>query len=120
MTESLPKITYNLIFALIAASVVFAVLFFLPTTSEFFVFNKFTIVLVLTLAAAILWAIRAVAGKRFVYTRTPLDAPLFLLLLAFFAATFSSIDQFTSMVGAAGRFWTGFLPLASMTVLFFI
>lgn len=120
MKENFLKLSQSLIFALVATAAIAAPLFFLPTTSEFFEFNKYTAILVITIAAVIIWAIRMVFEKRVVFTRTPLDVPLVALLGVFFISSFSSIDQFVSFFGAHGKIWPAFIPLAAVTVLYFV
>ena len=119
MRENFLKLSHSIIFALVILSVLATTLFFLPTTSEFFEFNKFTAVLLFTIIALIMWATRMVFEKRTVFTRTPLDIPLIILVAVFFIATFSSIDQFISFFGKHGRIWPSFLTLATLAVLYF-
>lgn len=61
-------------------------LFFLPTTSEFFDFNKLALLVIGLLATTVFWAARQMtSGNLRIYT-TPLDLPIF----AFAAATVAS------------------------------
>lgn len=120
MKESLIKFTQNAIFFITLAVTVSAPLFFLPLTAEFFEFNKFTFLLTATVASAILWGIRMVLQKRFSFTRTPLDIPLLILLLVFFIAAFSSIDQYISIFGTASRPWPSFVSLLTLVAFYFV
>lgn len=119
MKENFVKVSHTLIFYLIGASAIVSPLFFLPTTSEFFEFNKFTASLAITIAAILLWAIRMVFEKRTVFTRTPLDVPILIIVVVFLIASFSSIDQFISLVGKHGRLWPSFLPITTLAILYF-
>ncbi len=111
MKDSIVKFTQSIILALtIAAAVVFP-LFFLPTTSEFFEYNKFFAILIITLLGLIVWAAKMIAEKRTVFTRTPLDAPIIVLGIIFFISAFSSIDQYISIYGLSGRIWPSVVPL---------
>ncbi len=120
MKENFLKLSQNLIFILVTLSAISLPLFFLPTTSEFFEFNKFTAVLFLTVAAFIIWAARMVFEKRVVFTRTPMDIPILILVTVFFISSFSSIDQFISFFGAHGRIWPSVIPLATVAALYFV
>lgn len=119
MKENFAKLTYSLIFVIAVASVVAATLFFSPSTSEFFEFNKFTALLIFAVISVVVWAARMVFEKRTVFTRTPIDIPLLVLVFVFFIASFSSIDQFISFFGKHGRIWPSFLPLATLAVIYF-
>src|SRR4030042_7207882 len=103
MKEKFTNLLENLIFVLIILSVIASILFFLPTTSEFFEYNKFTVTLVITILILIFWGIKMIIAKRAVFTRTPLDVPLIILLVVFLIAAFASIDQFISLFGKHGR-----------------
>lgn len=120
MKENFLKASQNLIFGLVIATAVIAPLFFLPTTSEFFEFNKFTAILIITIIGLLIWAARMIAEKKAVFTRTPLDIPILILLAVFFIATLSSVDQFISLVGAHGRLWPAFFPLITIAAFYFL
>lgn len=120
MKENFSRLSHNIIFGLVIISTLAVTLFFLPTTSEFFEFNKFTAILFLSLVALIVWATRMVFEKRTVFTRTPLDIPVIILVIVFLVASFSSIDQFISLFGKHGRIWPSFLPLLTVVAIFFI
>lgn len=120
MKDSFLKLSNNIIFVLILASAIVIPLFFLPTTAEFFEYNKFVALLLIAIAGFVVWSARMILEKRTVFTRTPLDVPLILLLGVYFIAAYSSIDQFVSFFGAHGRIWPAFLPLAVLTALYFL
>lgn len=119
MKENFVKLSHTLIFYLAAASVIVAPLFFLPGTSEFFEFNKFTAILTITVIILLFWSIRMIFEKRTVFTRTPLDIPILLIVAVFLIASFASIDQFISLVGKHGRIWPSFLPITTIAVFYF-
>lgn len=119
MKEDLIKISYKLVFWIICAIAFFTPLFFAPTTSEFFEFNKFTLILVLTSFALIIWSLRMFLEQKVAITKTPFDFPLLILLFVFLASTLSSVDQFVSLVGAHGRPWPSFLGLLTVSLLYF-
>lgn len=120
MKESFLKFSGNAIFGIVVLAAASAPLFFIPTTFEFFEFNKFTLVLVLAIVGLLLWGLRMVLQKKFSFTRTPFDIPLLLLLVVYFIASFSSIDQYISFVGQIGRPWPSFFSLATLAALFFM
>lgn len=120
MRENYIKLSQNLVFLVAILSTFVSTLFFLPTTSEFFEFNKFTAILTLTIIGLLAWAARMVLEKRFGFTKTPLDVPILILIAVFFVATLSSLDQVSSFVGAHGRLWPAFFPLATVGTLYFL
>lgn len=120
MRENFSKLSHEIIFALVGASVVSLVLFFLPATTEFFDFNKFSLVLFMAIAGFILWGIRMVIEKKASFTRTPLDVPFIALLIVMFIAAFASIDQFASLIGSPQKLWPSFFPFATLAALYFL
>lgn len=118
--ENLVKLTNQLIFWLVAATTLAITLFFLPTTPSFFETNKFAFLLIAATLAAVFWAIRMFAERKFTITRTPLDIPILLLLVVTAIAAISSIDQYISLFGAHGRPWPSFFALAALTVFYFV
>lgn len=120
MKHNIIKFTQDAIFFITLAVTISAPLFFLPLTAEFFEFNKFTFLLAATVISSILWGIRMVLQKKFSFTRTPLDIPLLILLLVFFIAAFSSIDQHISIFGTASRPWPSFVSLLTLVAFYFV
>src|SRR3989344_1752613 len=120
MKENLIKFTHNAIFVITALIAASSPLFFIPVTSEFFEFNKFTFFFFAVVAGTILWALRMVLQKKFSFTRTPLDVPLIIFLAVFFVAALSSIDQRISIYGTAQRPWPSLLSVLTLTVFYFV
>ncbi len=115
-----PKLSQSLIFTLVAISQVFVALFFWPSTSEFFELNKFTAILAITVLTALIWAAKMIFEKRTVFTKTPLDVPILILVAVFFVAAATSIDQFVSFFGKHGRIWPSFITIATLAALYFV
>ena len=120
MKENFLKLSENLVFLLVALAAVCAPLFFLPTTSEFFEFNKFTALLIITAVGLLIWASRMVLEKRAVFTRTPLDIPLIVFVAVVFVASASSIDNFISIIGHPQNLWPSFFPLLVLVLFYFM
>ena len=120
MKENFLKLSQSLIFSLVTAAAFITPLFFLPATSEFFEFNKLTAILITTIVAFLIWSIRMVLEKRVVFTRTPLDIPILILIAVYFIAAYSSIDQFISFFGSHGRIWPAFIPFFIIAALYFV
>lgn len=120
MKDSLSKLAQNLILTFAVATAIVFPLFFLPATSEFFEYNKFIAVMVLSLAGLIIWSVKMIIDKRTVITRSPLDIPLIILIIVFAISAFSSIDQFISIFGAQGKIWPSLIPLATLVGMYFI
>src|SRR3990167_6687953 len=119
MKENFIKLSHDLIFLLVCAAAFVLPLFFLPTTSEFFEFNKFTALFIITILALVLWGLSMVLEKKAAFTRTPLDIPLLILLGVFFVASTAGIDQYVSLFGSPGRPWPSFIGLATLVALYF-
>ena len=120
MKENLIKLCENLIFALIALAALSIPIFFLPTTTEFFEYNKFAALLTLTIAGYLLWSLKMVLQSRTTFTRTPLDVPLIILLIIYFVASLASLDQYISIFGFHTKIWPSFLPLITIVAFFFL
>ena len=120
MKENFVRLSYNLIFIFIAASAFLFPLAFLPTTTEFFDFNKFTAIFSLTCAGLLIWTSRMVIEKKASFTRTPLDIPLLVFLVIIFIASYASIDQFGSLMGSPQKIWPSFFPIATLVAFYFL
>jgi len=94
-------------------------LFFLPTTSEFYEFNKQTLLVGGAVFLLLIWAIKMVAQRRFLITRTPLDLPLIIFALIYVLATIFSTDWFVSLAGFYPRFWGSTVSILSLIILYF-
>ena len=120
MKENFVKLSQNLILVAVIAASAAAVLLFLPTTSEFFEYNKFTFILIVTVIGLITWSIKMVIEKRTVFTRTPLDIPILILIAVLIVSAFSSIDQFVSFFGTHGRIWPSVFPYITLGALYYL
>jgi len=86
--DSLTK-KFDKAFALVICFVVFLLpLFFLPFTSEFYVFNKNFLLLLGVCVLLLMWSAKIVFTWQLNLKKTPYDLPLLGLLLAFLVATF--------------------------------
>lgn len=120
MKDSFLKLSSGIILSLVTTIAIVIPLFFLPTTTEFFEYNKFVAVLLITIVGFAVWSVKMILEKRTIFTRTPLDIPLILLLIIYFISAYSSIDQFNSFFGAHGRIWPAFFPLAIIGAAYFL
>src|SRR3989344_466665 len=120
MSENFKKISANIIFAQIIAAAAVLVLFFLPTTSEFFEFNKFTAILAISALGLIVWATKTFIEAKIVFTQTPIDGAILALIAVIFIASLASIDQSVSLFGNPGRIWPGFFSFAAIAALYFV
>lgn len=120
MKENLVKLTQNIILGLTILSAISAPLFFLPITTEFFDYNKFTFQLAITIVGLFVWAAKMIIEKRTVFTRSPLDIPFIVLGIILFISAITSIDQHTSLFGGQGLTWPAFLPYITLVAFYFI
>ncbi|HDQ22916.1 MAG TPA: tetratricopeptide repeat protein [Candidatus Uhrbacteria bacterium] len=105
----------KLIRALIYLSVFLIPFFFVPFQPVLFEFGKVVLFYLLVILALIAWLIKIYLSKKIIFQFKFLDLPFILLLLAYFLASFFSIDKHYS-------YWGGdFIILASfLTFLFLI
>lgn len=120
MKENVIKFTYHVIFLLTLLVTAFCILFFLPLTAEFFEFNKFTFLLFATIISSLLWAFRMILQKKFSFTKSPINTPLLLLLIVFFIAAISAIDQRIAVWGIPQKPWPSFVSLLTLAVFYFV
>jgi len=120
MKDSLTKLAENIIFGLTILSAACAPLFFLPTTTEFFDYNKFTIQLVITAVGLLVWSAKMIIEKRTVFTRSPMDVPFLIMGAVLFISAFTSIDQHVSLFGAQGKIWPSFIPYLVLVAFYFV
>lgn len=120
MKENLPNILRNAVFVLIILALGAAILFFLPTTAEFYEFNKFTLVLALLSLGLVFWTTKMILEKRAVFTRTPLDVPILVLVVIFLVSALASIDPAVAFFGKHGRIWPSFFALSTLAALYFL
>lgn len=120
MKESFVKLAQSLILTLAVAAAIVSPLLFLPTTTEFFEFNKYNAYILITIIGFVIWAIKMVIEKRTVFTRTPLDIPIVVFGGVLLFSALSSIDQFVSINGGNGKVWPAFLPFIVLALFYFL
>src|SRR3989338_7981237 len=120
MKEDFIKFAPKIIFGLIIIAAFGLPLFFLPTTSEFFEFNKFGALLAITVIGHLVWTGRMVLEDKTAFTRTPLDIPILVFVAVNFIAAISGIDQYISITGSSGALWPAFLPVATVAAFYFL
>jgi tetratricopeptide (TPR) repeat protein len=105
---------------LIVVALAFLVpVFFLPTTTEFFQFNKLALVASLTILLLVLWAIRIVLGQRMEITRSSLDIPLLIFTGVVALSTIFSIQKSFSIYGSQGRWFPSLFGMLTMIVFYY-
>jgi hypothetical protein len=95
-------------------------IFFLPTTSEFYNFNKTVLLTVGAFFLFFVWGAKMAADQRVQMTRTPLDIPLLLLLGVYILATMFSIDPVVSFLGWHPVFFGSLPSVAAIVILYFL
>ena len=95
-------------------------IFFLPTTSEFYNFNKATLIIVGAFFLFFIWGIRMVADQKVRMTRTALDIPLLLFLGVYILATVFSIDPVISFLGWHPVFFGSLPSMAALVIIYFL
>ena len=95
-------------------------IFFLPTTSEFYNFNKTTLLTVVAFFLFFVWGIRMVAERKVRMTRTALDIPLLIFLGVYTVATVFSIDPVVSFLGWHPVFFGSLPSMAALIITYFL
>lgn len=95
-------------------------LFFLPTTVEFFEFNKLALLTIATMVLAILFALRLAAGANFEVTRSPIDIPLVALVVITVLSTIFSLDKTSSIYGSYLRWFPSLFGVVVLTIYFYL
>lgn len=83
-------------------------IFFLPTSTEFFSFNKFALLTVAVILLIVLWALKTITGKKMEIIKSIMDTPLLILLGALILSTIFSVNKTNSIWGTQGR-WLGLM-----------
>ena len=95
-------------------------IFFLPTTSEFYNFNKTTLLTVAAFFLFFVWGIRMVAERKVRMTRTALDIPLLIFLGVYTVATVFSIEPVVSCLGWHPVFFGSLPSMAALIITYFL
>jgi tetratricopeptide (TPR) repeat protein len=95
-------------------------IFFLPTTSDFYNFNKTVLLTVGAFFLFFVWGAKMAADQKVQMTRTPLDIPLLLLLGAYILATIFSVDPVVSFLGWHPVFFGSLPSIAALVILYFV
>ncbi len=93
-------------------------IFYLPITTEFFEFNKLTLLTLTTVVLLTLWAIRLLTTKKVIFVKSPLNLPLMLMGGVIVLSSIFSLSQYISIFGKYGR-WSPSLFSYSIVIAFF-
>ncbi|RJR27969.1 hypothetical protein C4561_00480 [candidate division WWE3 bacterium] len=91
-------------------------IFFLPTTTEFFEFNKMALLMTGMVLLVLAWSVRILLGQEIKLVKSTADVPLIVLTGVFVLATLFSLNKNTSIFGSQGRWFPslfGFLLLVA-------
>lgn len=94
--------------------------FFAPFTVEYFEFNKLALAAVVTLVLLALWAIKMLSEGKVEMTKSPLNVPILLLVVAYGVSTWFSVAKFVSVFGSYGRWNTSLVVMAISALLYFV
>jgi tetratricopeptide (TPR) repeat protein/O-antigen ligase len=120
MKETYAK-TLNIIIKYYLIGLAFVLpIFFLSFTSEFYLFNKYVLLVGSALILTLLWTGRMVIEGRVKIVRTPLDVPILIFVGIALLATIFSTDPITSVLGWYPRFHFSFLSILSYALIYFV
>lgn len=103
-------------FSLLLVGLIFLLpLFFLPVTTEYFFFNKLTLLFVAAGIFILLWAWQIFTTKTLAFHRTPLDLPVALFAMVYLTVTLIASPNRTEALLASGET----SAILALTVLYF-
>jgi putative inorganic carbon (hco3(-)) transporter len=86
---------------------------------ELFEYNKMMFIYAMTVVVVLLWVLKMIRTRQFIFQTTPLDIPLLLFIFANIISTTLSTDRHLSLWGYYSRSNGGLISLLSYTVLFY-
>lgn len=108
------------VFSLVAVGLTFLVpIFFLPTTTEFFEFNKLALLTGAVIFMLVLWGVKIILTKKFSVASSPMDLPMLLAVSVFILSTIFSLNKESSIFGSAGRWFPGLVGFLAMVVYYY-
>lgn len=93
--------------------------FYLPITTEFFEFNKLTLLTTATVLLLVIWSIRLLITKKVMFVKSPLNLPLMLLVAVIVLSSVFSLNQYISIFGKYGRWFPGLFSYAIVIAFFY-
>src|SRR5581483_5080513 len=110
----------NLITILILAIVGLTPLFLTPLTTEYFETAKLVLLIAGTLILILLWVFNWVIQGKVLFTKTPLDLPLILLLIVILISTFISDSPYVAIFGNFPRLHGSAISWVAYTLFYFV
>lgn len=95
-------------------------LFFLPTTVEFYEFNKLILVSVAVILGALAWGMKVALTGNWGIRRSPFDLPIILFWLVTLVSTIFSDNYLTSIIGQYARWHPSLFSVTIFTGLYFL
>jgi tetratricopeptide (TPR) repeat protein len=95
-------------------------IFFLPTSTEFFEFNKQFLLVIATAVLLGVWAVKLLSGERFEIARSVLDLPFLALIFVMSLATIFAVNKTVSVYGSPGRWFPSLFGYASLVVFYYL
>jgi Flp pilus assembly protein TadD len=112
---------YERLAVFITAAVTFLmVTFFLPTTTEFFEFNKLALLTLGTTLLVTLLIVKMFAGEQVHFVKSHIDLSLALSVVAIVISTLFSIDKSSSIWGAQGRWFPSLFGFLLITLYYYV
>ncbi len=94
-------------------------LFFLPTTTEFFQFNKLALLTISTILLLVVWAFRIIAGQRMELTKSVIDLPLLAFTGVTILSTIFSLNKDLSLYGGQGRWFPSLFGVLTLVTFYY-
>lgn len=94
-------------------------IFFLPTSTEFFSFNKFALLVVAVLFLIVLWGFKTITGKGMEIIKSTIDTPLLAFLGVLIMSTIFSVSKTNSIWGTQAR-WLGLMAFLVIVAYYYL
>ena len=94
--------------------------FFLPITSEAFEFNKLVLMIALTSASLVLWALQVISEKEIKIAKTRLVTPGLLLTGVIILSSIFSIDKTSSIFGESGKWYPSLISFLTLGAFYLV
>ena len=118
--ERKPVLIERLLDAIPALLALLVPVFFLPLTTEFFEFNKLSLIVVSTGFMLLLWVAKMLYDKKVEVAKSPMDFPILATFVVTLLATFFSLHKVSSIYGAQGRWFPSLFGAVVLFVLYYV
>ncbi len=119
-TNKLEQTLDKVMLVITAGLAFFMPLFFLPTTSEFFEFNKLTLLTLATFVLLLIWSAKMITAKKVNIVRSKMTLPLVIFLIVFVLSAVFSLNPTISIYGKYGRWFPSVFAMVTLVFFYYV